>query len=104
MTQDWQPAALPAHIRELVDQWPEGRFEREIIEFREYWIEQGSKRPGWDRTFRSRINEIHDRIMREVRMGQRSWSSSPANTVGSNAEGFLRRYEQHTLKSAEAKE
>ena len=65
MTEHWLPAPLPSQLRDLVDQWPRGRFEREVAEFRDYWLERGDKRPGWDRTFRSHINAIHDRVMRD---------------------------------------
>lgn len=70
MPADWQPGPLPADLEELVAQWPEGRVERELAEFKEYWAEDGGKRPGWDRTWRSRIRTIHDRIMRESRNWQ----------------------------------
>lgn len=65
ITEGWLPAPLPGHLCHLVDQWPEGRLEREVVEFREYWLERGEKRPGWDRSFRSHINAIHDRVMRD---------------------------------------
>ena len=64
---DWTPGPLSADVSELVAQWPPGRMEREIPDFRDYWIENGAKRPGWDRTFHSRLRMIHDRVLREAR-------------------------------------
>lgn len=70
MPPDWQPQPLPADVAELVAQWPPGRLKIELAEFREYWIDDGERRPGWDRTWRSRIRTIHDRVMREHRNGR----------------------------------
>ena len=70
MPPDWKPGPLPPEYAELVAQWPEGREARELIEFRDYWIEEKTKRPGWDRTWRSRINDRHDRIMKESANGR----------------------------------
>jgi hypothetical protein len=67
MTMDWQPTDLSGDVGEMLAQWPPGKFETELADFREYWVEDGSKRPGWDRTFRSRIRTVHPRIMREAR-------------------------------------
>lgn len=70
MTMDWEPTDLSGDVGELLAQWPPGRMESELADFREYWVEDGTKRPGWDRTFRSRIRAIHDRVMREARDGR----------------------------------
>lgn len=67
MPTDWSPGPFPADVADLVAQWPPGRMEREIPDFRDYWIENGAKRPGWDRTFHSRLRMIHDRVIREAR-------------------------------------
>ena len=64
---DWTPGPFPADVAELVAQWPPGRMDREIPDFRDFWIENGAKRPGWDRTFHSRLRMIHDRVLREAR-------------------------------------
>ncbi|WP_310530701.1 DnaT-like ssDNA-binding domain-containing protein [Novosphingobium sp.] len=69
MTADWSPADLSGDVGELLTQWPPGRLEQEVVDFREYWTEAGEKRPGWDRTFRSRIRTVHERVMRESRNG-----------------------------------
>jgi len=69
MDANWHPAPLPPEYADMVSMWPEGREARELAEFKDYWIEQKSKRPGWDRTWRSRINDRHDRIMRETKHG-----------------------------------
>lgn len=85
MSLDWQPAPLPPDVADLVAQWPPGRLDRETADFVEYWFEDGSKRPGWDRTFRSRIRVIHDRVMREYRDEQRQHRSPVAgNSRGSS--------------------
>jgi len=70
MTPDWVPSPLPKTAAELVAQWPPGRLDRELEEFRAYWIESGTKRPGWDRSWHSRINDIHDKVLRDSRNGQ----------------------------------
>jgi hypothetical protein len=77
MPPDWEPMPFPAHIAELVAQWPPGRLRREIDDFRAFWIEDGRKRPGWDRTFHSRINDSHERILRDARNGRSISSISP---------------------------
>jgi hypothetical protein len=64
---DWQPSAFPESVQALVDLWPPGRLDREIEQFRDYWLDRTDKRPGWDRTFHNRIRDIHDRVMRENR-------------------------------------
>jgi uncharacterized protein YdaU (DUF1376 family) len=69
MPPDWQPTDLSGDVGVKLAEWPPGRLEAEIAEFREYWIEDGEKRLGWDRTFRSRIRNIHDRVMREQQNG-----------------------------------
>lgn len=80
MTMDWEPGDLTGDVGEMLAQWPPGQFETELADFREYWFEDGTKRPGWDRTFRSRIRAVHQRIMREsnVRPIQRSQPAKPA--------------------------
>lgn len=83
MQPDWQPADFSGDVGEMLAEWPPGRLEAEVVDFREYWIEVGEKRPGWDRTFRSRIRAIHDRVMRENRNATRN---SP--TSGSPAAGY----------------
>ncbi|ABD27442.1 hypothetical protein Saro_3007 [Novosphingobium aromaticivorans DSM 12444] len=67
MMADWSPSPLPSNVQALVDLWPPGRFEREIDQFRDYWLDRTDRRPGWDRTFHNRIRDIHDRVMRETR-------------------------------------
>lgn len=75
MTSDWKPACLPDTVRELCDQWPDGRLAREVEQFRDYWLDRTEKRPGWDRTFHNRIRDIHDRVMRENRRDHRPASN-----------------------------
>ena len=71
MTADWLPACLPDSVRDLTDQWPDGRLAREVEQFRDYWLDRTDKRPGWDRTFHNRLRDIHDRVMRENRRDHR---------------------------------
>jgi len=78
MTLDWLPTDLGGDVGRLLEVWPPGRLDAEIADFREYWFENGEKRPGWDRTFRSRIRTIHDRVMRESR------NAGHSNGSGSN--------------------
>lgn len=85
MPPDWEPTDLSGDVGEMLAQWPPGRLKSEIAEFREYWIDDGAKRPGWDRTFRSRIRNIHDRVMRENRNG-----SSGKSQRRDNRDGFTR--------------
>lgn len=66
MTDDWQPGPLPASVAALVAKWPPGRVQREIEQFRDYWLDRNEKRPGWDRTFHNRIRDIHDRVLRDA--------------------------------------
>jgi hypothetical protein len=89
MPAEWKPGPLPPEYAELVAQWPEGREAREIIEFRDYWIEEKTKRPGWDRTWRSRINDRHGRIMREAGNGNQNIRGS--NGAGPDKRSGLRR-------------
>lgn len=79
---DWLPGPFPADVADLVAQWPPGRMEREIPDFRDYWIENGAKRPGWDRTFHSRLRMIHDRVLREARNDRPN--QSPRNNRSSD--------------------
>lgn len=72
MTMDWEPTDLSGDVGEMLAQWPPGKLESELADFREYWTEDGTKRPGWDRTFRSRIRTIHDRVIREARNDRRN--------------------------------
>lgn len=94
MTPDWRPAPLPASVQVLVDDWPPGRFEREIEQFRDYWIDRGEKRAGWDRTFHNRIRDIHDRVIRDNRNGtyhgNQNSGFAPAGhrAVGARVDGF----------------
>jgi len=82
MTMDWEPTDLSGDVGEMLAVWPPGKLKTELADFREYWTEDGSKRPGWDRTFRSRIRTVHPRIMREARQNDRAKPSndqSPRN-------------------------
>lgn len=69
MPADWIPSPLPPDVAALAVQWPPGRLEREANNVRDYWLNQTTKRPGWELTFHNRIRDIHDRIMREARNG-----------------------------------
>lgn len=92
MPDNWQPAPLPDDLEKLVALWPADRLQREQNEFVEYWIERGERRPGWDRTWRKRISDVHERVMRDSRGPWRAPSSdSPTTDV---ADSFLRRMER----------
>lgn len=91
MSDDWQPAPLPDHLAKLVARWPAGRLELELHEFRDYWIEQGERRPGWDRTWRKRIGDVHDRVMRDGRGG---WQVGGAQAAADPTDDFVRRMER----------
>lgn len=83
MFAEWVPGPLPKTVADLVAQWPSGRLEREVEQFRDYWLDRTDKRPGWDRTFHTRIRDIHDRVMKDNRSdrGQRNgWSHTPRDT------------------------
>jgi hypothetical protein len=67
--ESWQPEPLPEAYQSMVDVWPPGRLERMLSEFREYWLVQSTKRPGWDRTWRARIESMNDRILKETQNG-----------------------------------
>lgn len=93
MTDDWQPEPLPDDLAKLVALWPDGREQRELREFREYWIERGERRPGWDRTWRKRIGDVHDRHARSFRNG---WQQQPSTqSTGDAADAALLRMERH---------
>lgn len=94
MTDDWQPAALPEDLEKLVTLWPSGRHKRELREFREYWIERGERRPGWDRTWRQWIGRVHDRVMRDSRGGSYG-NFAPSGAGDTGADAFIRRMERH---------
>lgn len=101
MPADWTPAPLPDAYAEMVVLWPPGRFEREAVEFREYWIDNGQKRPGWDASWRKRITAIHDRIMRDTRNGygnQPSRGNEPTEPVNA----FVRAAAERQAKRAAA--
>lgn len=95
MAEDWQPAPLPDDLAKLVALWPADRQQRELREFREYWIERGERRPGWDRTWRKRIGDVHDRVMRSANGYRRD-----AQPTLSDASDFLRRMELHQAQRA----
>lgn len=65
MPADWIPGPLPREVQDLVDTWPPGRLERETASFRNYWLDDGRKRPGWDRTFHNWIRRLHDQALKE---------------------------------------
>lgn len=79
MTMDWQPVDLGGDVGDMLAEWPPGRLDSEITDFREYWIEQGEKRPGWDRTFRARIRTIHARVMRDRDANRNQNDGRPAS-------------------------
>lgn len=81
MPADWQPGPLPPKVAELVAQWPPGRFERQVDETRDYWLDRPhEKRPGWDRTLHNRIRDVHDRVMRDSQNGHSGQTNrSPAS-------------------------
>lgn len=69
MSADWQPEPLPPTVEALACLWPQERLARELEQFRDYWLDRTTKRPGWDRTWHNRIRDIHDRVMRDNRNG-----------------------------------
>lgn len=76
---DWQPSPLPENVQALADQWPDGRIDREIANFRDYWAarQRDAARIDWDKVWHNRIRDQHDRIMRESQYGKRSERSGP---------------------------
>lgn len=82
MTPDWSPSDLSGDVGEMIADWPDGRLDQEVAEFREYWIESGEKRPGWDRTFRSRIRNIHPRVMRDHHANRDQARGAPSGYSG----------------------
>lgn len=92
MSDDWQPAPLPDDLAQLVALWPADRQLRELREFREYWIERRERRPGWDRTWKKRISDVHDRVMRDSRGGWKVGGPQPATEDATDA--FVRRMER----------
>jgi hypothetical protein len=79
---DWQPNCdYPANVHNLISQWPPGRADRELDQFRGYW----STLPGakatkldWDKTWHNRIRDQHDRIMRENGHGRSGDGHGPS--------------------------
>lgn len=56
---DWVPAEKTVEwcrAEGLTDE----QIKRTVEEFVEYWLEAGNKRPGWDRTFKSRVSTLKD--------------------------------------------
>lgn len=81
LTDDWVPSKpLPLSVQKLVDLWPEGRLQRELEGFRDYWTSRSkdASRPDWDKTWWNRIRDQHDRIMRENRSGLPTSHTRPA--------------------------
>lgn len=76
---DWHPKPLPENVKALADKWPEGRLQREIDGFKDYWKARSrdNTRKDWDLTFHNRIRDQHDRIMRESQYGKRTERSGP---------------------------
>lgn len=60
---DWSPGPYPQSVTDLVAQWPPGREQSELMEFREYWSASNERRANWDRTWHNRIRHQHDRII-----------------------------------------
>lgn len=96
MVDDWQPAPLPDDLAKLVALWPAERQQRELREFREYWIERGDRRPGWDRTWRKRIGDVHERVMRDAQGGY----PRPTQPAATDTDGFLQRMARHEARRA----
>lgn len=69
LRQDWVPDQLPVKVAALVAQWPPGRLDRELDQFRDYWSsrQRDAARLDWDKTWHNRIRDQHDRIVRENR-------------------------------------
>ncbi|HEX7853836.1 MAG TPA: helix-turn-helix domain-containing protein [Sphingobium sp.] len=72
LPEGWNPGPLPASVAALVGQWPPGREQRELEQFRDYWTSRtrDAARLNWDKTWHNRIRDQHDRIMRDNRHGQ----------------------------------
>lgn len=95
MTADWQPAPLPDDLAKLIDLWPAERRQRELRDFREYWIERGERRPGWDRTWRQWVGRVHDRVMRDCRGSWQQTSATAHSDVAAATDAFTLRMERH---------
>ncbi len=81
---NWQPTRpLPDAVGELVRQWPEGRLERELEQFRDYWTSRSkdATKLDWDRAWWNRIRDQHDRIMREANFAANRNNGSRAGKV-----------------------
>lgn len=77
---DWVPGPLPGKVAALASQWPPGREERELDQFRDFWAAKAGAdacKLDWDRTWHQWIRRGHDKIMRESSYGQ-----SPAGAGG----------------------
>lgn len=84
LPENWRPDPLPDKVRALAAQWPEGRLERELDGFRDYWMARArdAARSDWDRVWHNRIRDIHDRVMREASYGrQRTPATKPRDGV-----------------------
>lgn len=76
----WIPTKpLPTNVKALANQWPPGRYDRELDGFRDYWSsrQRNATMLDWDKGWWNRIRDQHDRIVRENRNGQSRLAEQP---------------------------
>lgn len=86
---EWIPEKpLPSEVAKLSDDWPPGRYDRELAGFRDYWIARNrdAARTDWDRTWWNRIRDQHDKIMRDRTNAKLRSNRGPATRSG---DGFI---------------
>lgn len=89
ISEGWLPEKhLPSAVRALTDQWPPGRYERELDGFRDYWSsrQRNAAMLDWDKGWWNRIRDQHDRIMRENR---NDTNRKAGSGNGKSNDGFL---------------
>jgi hypothetical protein len=88
---DWMPSPLPGNVAALVAQWPDGREVRELDGFRDYWTARvrNAAHSDWDRVWHNRIRDIHDRVLRDTRNGNRTDLRPSAGSRGERRNPLL---------------
>lgn len=103
ISEGWTPTkALPANVRTLTDQWPPGRYERELDGFRDYWSsrQRNAAMLDWDKGWWNRIRDQHDKVMRESRNGRQQFNGrQSASGMGRTVDAL-----QDFVREAEARQ
>ena len=105
-TQTVKPYAIPADWFPsdetrlfAAEHCPAVDLEREVRKFRDYWLEKNSRRPGWDRSFRSWLENAQQWAAERPRAaapgGARAASPGPTTASGQRLMDLLEKERRH---------